>query len=83
MVFKQNKGQLFLKIPKTAPDSGTITFYRPNEEKALDIVEPVSANKSIDVTFPKERFKMGFYVLKILWWQNGKGYFIEKKVFLT
>ncbi len=83
LVFKQDKGQFFLKIPETSPDSGTITFYRPNEEKALDIVEPVPANKSIDVTFPKEHFKMGFYILKILWWQNGKGYFIEKKVFLT
>ncbi len=83
MILKQDKEQLFLIIPKTAPDSGTITFYRPNEEKMRDIVEPVSAKKSIDVTFPKERFKMGFYILKILWWQNGKGYFIEKKVFLT
>ncbi len=83
MTFKQNKGQLFLKIPNTAPDSGTITFYRPNEEKVLDIVEPVKVNVPIDVVFPKEHFKMGFYVLKIMWWQKGKSYYIEKKVFLT
>ena len=83
MKFKQDKEQLILIIPKTTPDSGTITFYRPNEEKSFDIVEPISAEKSIDVAFPKHRFKMGFYILKILWWQDGKGYFIEKKIFLT
>lgn len=83
MVFKQSKGQLFLIIPNTSPDSGNITFYRANEEKVLDIVQPLSAKVPIDVAFPKEHFKMGFYVLKISWWQNGKGYYIEKKVFLT
>jgi len=83
LVFKQSKGRLFLKIPNTSPDSGNITFYRPNEEKALDIVQPVSTNAPIDVVFPKKHFKMGFYILKISWWQNGKGYYIEKKVFLT
>ena len=83
MVLKQSKGQLFLKIPNTSPDSGNITFYRPNEEKGLDIVQPLSAKTPINVTFSKKHFKMGFYILKISWWQNGIGYFIEKKIFLT
>jgi len=83
MVFKQSKGELFLTIPNTSPDSGSVTFYRPNEEKVLDIVKTVSVKKPINIVFTKKHFKMGFYILKISWWQKGKGYYIEKKVFLT
>ncbi len=81
--FKQENGQLYLKIPETSPDSGNVTFYRPNEEKVLDIVYPFPKNKPIEVVFPKKHFKAGFYILKIIWWENGKGFYIEKKIYLT
>ena len=81
--FKQDDGRLYLKIPETSPDSGSVTFYRPNEEKILDIVYPFPRHKPIDVVFPKQHFKAGFYILKISWWENGKGFYIEKKIFLT
>jgi len=83
MKLEQVKSQIKLQIPNTSPDSGTVVFYRPNEEKDLDFVHTFSTHTPIDVLFPKKHFKLGVYILKISWWQNGIGYFIEKKLFLT
>ena len=83
MKLEQTKDEIVLLIPNASPDSGSIVFYRPNEEKVLDYVHKFSPHTTIELLFPKKNFKLGVYVLKISWWQNGKGYFIEKKIFLV
>jgi len=83
MKLEQTKDEIVLQIPNASPDSGTVVFYRPNEEKVLDYVHTFSPHTPIELLFPKKNFKLGVYVLKISWWQNGKGYFIEKKIFLV
>jgi len=83
MVLKQKDNNIFLSIPKASPDSGNVVFYRPNQEKVLDFIYPFEPQTSIDLTFPKDKFNQGIYIFKISWWENDKGYYIEKKIFIN
>jgi hypothetical protein len=83
MVLKEKDQQIILSIPGAIPDSGAVVFYRPDQEKAKDYVYPLPSGAAIDLSFPKSKFKRGIYILKITWWKENKGYFIEEKIFLN
>jgi hypothetical protein len=83
MELKQQANQILLKIPGAYPDSGSITFYRPNQEKRLDKVIPFEQGKEIEKHFDKSSFLKGIYVLKMEWWEKGKSYYIEEKIFIN
>ena len=83
MILKQKDNSIKLLIPNVSPDSGNVVFYRPNQEKVLDYIYPFEPLTSIDLTFPRDKFKQGIYVFKISWWKNSKGYYIEKKIFIN
>jgi hypothetical protein len=83
MILEQKNGSIILNIPETLPDSGEIIFYRPNQEKAKDIVYTLKNHEKINLNFDASKFKKGIYVVKISWWQNEKGYYIEKRIFIN
>ncbi len=83
MKIRQDAQKLYLEIPNTAPDSGNITFYRPNQSKEQDMVIPFVKDSLISMRFDKNKLKKGIYVLKISWYQNDTSYYIEEKIFIN
>ena len=77
------KKKIDLSIKGVEPDSGSVTFYRPDQEKVLDLVYPFEADKKIDYSYSLKNFRTGIYILKISWWENNKGYYLEEKIFIN
>jgi hypothetical protein len=80
---RQARDRLTVKIPGSSPDSGNITFYRPDQEKINDLVIAFERNKPISVSVSKNKLKKGIYVLKLSWWQKSKEHYIEEKIFIN
>ncbi len=78
-----DKKNVNVYIPNTLPDSGSITFYRPDQEKSEDVVLKLKKGKSLNYSYPVKKLRKGIYVLKINWYEGGEGYFIEEKIFLN
>lgn len=71
-----------LSFPEIHPDTGTVVFYRHNDN-LLDQIIAIKPDTSGKMYFPITDFKKGKYLLKIHWFEKGKGYFVEKQFFFN
>lgn len=60
---------------------GTITIYRPSDEK-LDVILPVGIDTSLTQLIPRHTLTQGRYVVKVDWTSAGKDYFKEQDIFI-
>ncbi len=80
---KIDKRNVKLMISGVKPDSGNVVFYRPDQEKEEDRVFNFDSGKQIKYSYPLKYFRKGIYVLKITWWDEWKGYYLEEKIFIN
>ena len=69
-------------VPQVESDSGTIVFFRPSDQ-SLDFATNMQANFTGQMYFPIDQFEKGLYILKIHWFNNAKGFYVEKKFFVN
>ncbi len=81
-IISQDNGFIILSIPEIHPDSGSIVFFRPSDH-LLDFASNIQPDSSNKMYFPVQEFKTGMYVLKVHWYENKAGYFVEKKFFIN
>ena len=79
---KQMEDYIVLSFPEIHPDTGTVVFYRPNN-KQLDQIIQIQPDDNWEMQFPLADFKKGKYLLKVNWFKDGKGYYIEKSFFFN
>lgn len=72
---------MVLKVPQIESDSGTVVFFRPSDQ-SLDFATNMQPNFIGNLYFPIDEFEKGLYILKIHWFHNAKGYYVEKKFFV-
>ena len=72
---------MVLTVPQVESDSGSIVFFRPSDQ-SLDFATNMQANFTGKMYFPINEFKEGLYILKIHWFKNAKGFYVEKKFFV-
>ena len=73
---------MVLTVPEIESDSGTIVFFRPSDQ-SLDFAANMPANFIGNLYFPIDDFKKGVYILKIHWFHEANGYYVEKKFFVN
>jgi hypothetical protein len=73
---------MVLSIPEIDPDSGSIVFFRPSNQ-LLDFASKIQPDSTGRMYFPLDAFQTGLYVMKIHWYQNAEGYYIEQKFFVN
>lgn len=78
----QDEEFVVLKLPEIHPDTGTVVFYRYNDN-LLDLTIPINPDTLWMMHFPISNFTTGKYLLKINWFQDGKGYYVEKPFFFN
>jgi hypothetical protein len=76
----QEEEFVVLNLPEINPDSGTVVFYRLNNN-LLDLTIPIDPDTSLTMHFPAGSFEKGKYLLKVHWFEKEKGYFVEKPFF--
>lgn len=77
-VITQANGLIILAMPEINPDSGSIVFFRPSNH-LLDFESNIQADSTNQMYFPLNEFKTGLYTLKVHWYENAAGYYVEKK----
>jgi hypothetical protein len=80
--FELNQEEEFvvLSLPEIHPDTGTVVFYRYNDN-LLDLTIPINPDTLWTMRFPVSSFKKGKYLLKVHWFEKEKGYYVEKPFF--
>lgn len=81
---KTDHSNLVIKFPDDFQGctlGGSITIYRPSDEK-LDLIIPVSADSSLCQQMPLNKLSKGRYIVKADWTSAGKGYYCEKEIFI-
>ena len=76
----QNKEYVVVSFPEINPDTGTVVFYRYNDN-LLDQTNKMKTNKAGKMYFPLSDFKKGKYLVKFHWFEKKKGYYVEKSFF--
>ena len=76
----QDEEFVVLNLPEIYPDTGTVVFYRYNDN-LLDLTIPIDPDTSWTMRFPVSHFKKGKYLLKVHWFEKEKGYYVEKPFF--
>ena len=71
-----------LRFPEIHPDTGTVVFYRHND-KQLDQIIRIQPDENWEMHFPLTDFRKGKYLLKVNWFEDGKGYYVEKSFFFN
>ena len=77
----QENGLIVLSIPEINADSGSIVFFRPSDQ-LLDFTSGINPDSLGRMYFPYNNFKKGKYLIKVHWYENGEGYYIEKRFFI-
>jgi len=77
----QKDGLIVLSIPEINADSGSIVFFRPSDQ-LLDFTSSINPDSLGRMYFPNNNFKKGKYLIKVHWYKNGEGYYIEKRFFV-
>jgi len=77
----QNDANIIIGLPDIQADSGTILFFRPSGN-SLDKSYNIIINEKKIMTFPKEDFKHGKYILKINWFLGNTEYYVEQIFFV-
>lgn len=80
-IISQDERFIILSMPELNPDSGSIVFFRPSDQ-LLDFASKIQPDSSNRMLFPLKDFKPGLYVLKVHWYENEAGYYVEKKFFV-
>lgn len=81
---KHEGSQVVISFPETLKGqitSGKAHFFRPSSE-AHDVVLPISLDANSQMRLNASSLKTGRYELKLSWESNGKGYFVQKDLFL-
>ena len=73
---------MVLSISTIDADSGSIVFFRPSNQ-SLDFTVNIEADSLGKMYFLTNEFEKGLYIMKIHWFQNNKGYYVEKKIFVN
>lgn len=76
----QSEDFVVLSFPEIKPDSGNVVFYRHNNN-LLDQVIAINPDTAGKMYFEAGGFEKGKYLLKVHWFENQKGYFVEKSFF--
>ncbi|MCF6171146.1 MAG: FixH family protein [Bacteroidales bacterium] len=79
---RQIRENVVVEFPCIKPDSGTLVFYRHNN-KLLDQTINIKIDETKKMYFPLAGFEKGKYLVKFHWFENGKGYFVEKDFFFN
>ena len=77
----QKDGLIVLSIPEINADSGSIVFFRPSDQ-LLDFTSSINPDSLGRMYFPNNNFNIGKYLIKVHWYENGEGYYIEKRFFV-
>lgn len=77
----QNENSITINLPDIQADSGTILFFRPSGN-SLDKLYNILINDNKTMTFPKDDFSRGKYILKINWFLGNTEYYVEKNFFV-
>ena len=77
----QENGLIVLSMPEINADSGSIVFFRPSDQ-LLDFTSGINPDSLGRMYFPYNNFKKGKYLIKVHWYENGEGYYIEKRFFI-
>jgi hypothetical protein len=80
--FQQLENDVTVTFPNIAPDSGTITFFRPSGT-SYDLIYQIDPDTAMTMRFPKSRFIKGKYLIKIYWRENDTGYYYEKPFYFN
>ncbi len=68
--------QVVLYCPPIRPDSGTVVFYRHNDN-LLDQHYTIGPDTASKMHFNAGKFRKGRYLVKVHWFENEKGYYVE------
>jgi len=79
---KKEDSQMVLSIPPIDADSGSIVFFRPSDQ-TLDFASKIQPDTAGFMYFPINEFEKGLYVMKVHWFKNTDGFYIEKKFFVN
>ena len=77
----QKDSLIVLSLPEINADSGSIVFFRPSDQ-LLDFTSSINPDSLGKIYFPNNNFKKGKYLIKVHWYENGEGYYIEKRFFV-
>ena len=77
----QKDGLIVLSLPEINADSGSIVFFRPSDQ-LLDFTSSINPDSLGKIYFSYNNFKKGKYLIKVHWYKNGEGYYIEKRFFV-
>mgnify|MGYP001306976638 CR=1 FL=1 len=73
---------MVLSVPEIEQDSGSIVFFRPSDQQ-LDFASRIQPDSTGRMYFPSDAFQTGLYVMKIHWFKNAEGYYLERKFFVN
>lgn len=76
----QNKDYIVVRFPEINPDTGTVVFFRHNNNQ-LDQTIKIKTNKDNKMYFPVNDFEKGKYLVKFHWFEEKKGFYVEKSFF--
>ena len=79
---EQNKDFVVVSFPEINPDTGTIVFFRHNDN-LLDQTIKIRLNKESKMFFPVKDFKKGRYLVKFHWFEKEKGFYVEKSYYFN
>ena len=71
-----------VELPDIKPDTGSLVFYRHNDNK-LDMTFLMDTSDLGDYQIPLTNFEKGKYLVKLHWYENEVGYYIEKPFFFN
>lgn len=79
---EQSESFVIISFPEIQADTGTVVFYRHNNN-LLDQTVAIKPDTAGKMHFPVNDFRKGKYLVKIHWFEKGKGYFVEKQFFFN
>ncbi|MDF1677056.1 MAG: FixH family protein [Vicingaceae bacterium] len=80
----QDAQKVVVFFPKEVAQNieGTIHFYHP-QHTDKDVVKPITLNEGRNQSIYKMGLTKGNYVVKLLWKEGDKSYYIEKSCFVS
>ncbi len=81
---QQDAQKVVVFFPKDIAQNieGTIHFYHP-QHTDKDVVKPITLNEGRNQSINKKGLTKGNYLVKLLWKEGDKSYYIEKTCFVS
>ncbi len=76
----QNKDFVVVSFPEINPDTGTVVFFRHNNNQ-LDQTIKIKTDNDSKMYFSVNDFEKGKYLVKFNWFEKKKGFYVEKSFF--